>query len=106
MPSLEAMMPSQEAVTQEPKKAVSQKDMTKWQWTWKEMKRNKVAYFMVAPFMLIFITFTVVPVLLSLVLSFTNFNMLQWPGFVGFENYSRLFLDDDIFSSDELEIEQ
>ena len=31
-------------------KPVSRKDMTKWQWTWKEMKRNKTAYFMIAPF--------------------------------------------------------
>ena len=36
------------------KKAVARKDMTKWQWTWKEMKRNKVAYLLVAPYMLIF----------------------------------------------------
>ena len=52
---------------------------------------------MVAPFMLIFCCFTVVPVLLSIVLSFTDFNMLEFPNPVGFENYVRLFLDDDIF---------
>ena len=79
------------------KKAVSRKDMTRLQWTWKEMKRNWVAYAMVAPYMLIFCTFTVVPVLLSIVLSFTNFNMLEWPDFVFMDNYVRLFLDDDIF---------
>ena len=79
------------------KKAVSRKDMTRAQWTWKEMKRNWVAYLMVAPYMLIFTTFTVVPVVLSAVLSFTNFNMLEWPDFVFMDNYVRLFLDDDIF---------
>ena len=71
--------------------------MTKMQWTWHEMKRNKVAYFMVAPYMLIFTCFTVLPVVLSAVISLTDFNLLEWPNFVGPENYIRLFLDDDIF---------
>jgi len=79
------------------KKAVVRQDMTRAQWTWKEMKRNKVAYLMVAPYMLIFTLFTVVPVLLSIVISFTDFNLLQFPNFVFMDNYIRLFLDDDIF---------
>ena len=79
------------------KKAVSRKDMTRWQWTWKEMKRNKVAYLMVAPYMLIFTCFTVLPVLLSMLISFTDFNLLQLPNIVWLDNYIRLFLDDDIF---------
>ena len=79
------------------KKAVARKDMTKAQWTWKEMKRNWIGYAMVAPFVLIFTLFTVVPVLLSIVFSFTDFNMLQTPNFLFLQNYTRLFLDDDIF---------
>jgi len=79
------------------KKAVARKDMTKAQWIWKEMKRNKVAYLMVAPYMLVFCCFTVLPVLLSILLSFTDFNMLEMPSIVWFDNYIRLFLDDDIF---------
>ena len=79
------------------KKAVARKDMTRWQWTWKEMKRNKVAYLMVAPYMLLFCLFTVIPVLLSIVISFTDFNLLEWPDFVFLDNYIRLFLDDDLF---------
>ncbi len=79
------------------KKAVVRKDMTMAQWTWNEMKRNKVAYLMVAPYMIIFTCFTVLPVVLSLVISFTNFNLLQVPDFIWFDNYIRLFLEDDIF---------
>ena len=79
------------------KKAVSRKEMSKLAWTLKEMKKNYVAYLMVAPFYIIFLLFTVVPVVLSLVLSFTSFNMLEWPTWVGMDNYTRLFLDDDIF---------
>ena len=79
------------------KKAVARKDMSRAQWTWKEMKRNWVAYVMVAPFMLIFSCFTVLPVLLSIFMSFTDFNLLQMPNIVWLDNYIRLFLDDDIF---------
>ena len=86
-------MSQNEAVT----RPVARKDMTKWQWTWKEMKRNKTAYIMVAPFMLLFFVFTVFPVVFSIFLSFTEFNLLEWPEMVGFQNYVRLFLDDEIF---------
>ncbi len=79
------------------KKAVSRRDMTMAQWTWKEMKRNWAAYVMVAPFMIIFTLFTVAPVILSVVFSFTDFNLLEWPNFIFADNYVRLFLDDDIF---------
>ncbi len=79
------------------KKAVVRSEMTRAQWTWNEMKKNWVGYAMVAPYMLIFTLFTVVPVLLSIVISFTDFNLLQMPNFVFLDNYIRLFLDDDIF---------
>ena len=79
------------------KKAVSRKEMTKAQWTWKEMKRNWVAYAMVAPFMILFTVFTVFPVLLSIIISFTDFNLLEMPHFVFMQNYITLFFDDDIF---------
>ena len=61
------------------------------------MKNNKTAYFMLAPFLLLFIIFTVLPVVLSIILSLTDFNMLQMPHFLGIDNYMRLFLDDEIF---------
>ena len=79
------------------KKAVARKDMSRFAWTLKEMRRNWVAYLMVAPYMLIFTAFTVLPVVLSILLSFTDFNLLQLPNIVWFDNYIRLFLDDDIF---------
>ena len=81
-------------VVQQP---VKRDEVSKLRWTWEEMKNNKTAYFMIAPFLLLFIVFTVLPVLLSVLLSFTDFNMLQMPGWVGTENYIRLFLDDEIF---------
>ena len=79
------------------KQAVARKDITMAQWIWKEMKRNWVAYIMVAPYMLIFTIFTILPVILSAVISFTNFNMLEWPDFIFLDNYITLFFDDEIF---------
>ena len=78
-------------------KPTARKDMTKAQWTLKEIARNKTAYFMIAPFMILFLVFTVWPVGLSIILSFTEFNLLEFPKPVFMDNYIRLFLDDDIF---------
>jgi len=64
---------------------------------WKEVSKNKILYAMVAPFFLIFFTFTVLPVCLSLLVSFTNFNMLEFPKWVGWRNYAQLFVRDDVF---------
>ena len=68
------------------KQAVARKDMTMGQWVWKEMKRNKVAYLMVAPYMILFLIFTVFPVILSIIISFTNFNMMEMPDFFFLNN--------------------
>lgn len=54
-------------------------------------------YYLVAPYVILFFVFTVLPVVISLVLSFTNFNLLEFPDFVGWENYMRLFVDDENF---------
>ena len=54
-------------------------------------------YYLVAPYVILFFIFTVLPVVISLVLSFTNFNLLEFPDFVGWENYMRLFVDDENF---------
>ena len=77
--------------------AVSRKDLTYRQWIWKEMKRNWVAYVMIAPYVIIFTLFTVAPVVLSIFFSFTDFNMLQAPNWVWFDTYINLFFADDIF---------
>ncbi len=55
-------------------------------------------YVMLAPFMLIFLTFTVLPVLMTIGISFTTYNVLEDPVFVGLSNYRRLFVEDDVFA--------
>lgn len=61
------------------------------------LKKGMPAYALAAPYFILFFTFTVLPVAASIVLSFTDFNMMEMPDFVGWKNYMRLLLDDDIF---------
>ncbi len=58
---------------------------------------NRSAYLLLAPFVIIFFTFTVLPVLMTIALSFTEYNILQEPTFVGWQNYRELFVNDDEF---------
>ncbi|UVI33728.1 carbohydrate ABC transporter permease [Paenibacillus spongiae] len=62
-----------------------------------EIKKHKQAYVLMAPYFIIFITFTVLPVTMSLLLSFTNFNMLEPPTWAGWSNYTRMFVQDEVF---------
>lgn len=64
---------------------------------WNRMKKSRTSYLMLAPYLILFTFFTIAPVLVSIGLSFTYFNMLEAPDFVGWANYVKLFLDDDIF---------
>lgn len=63
----------------------------------KEIKNNKASYVLMAPYLLFFTLFTITPVIMAIVLSFTQYDMLQPPRFIGLSNYIRMFLDDDIF---------
>ena len=51
----------------------------------------------VAPYALIFSIFILVPVILAIILSFTNFNAIEFPEWVGFLNYITLLTSDDVF---------
>ena len=61
------------------------------------IKRNKASYMMLAPYFILFFFFTVLPVVMSVAFSFTYYNMLEMPEFIGWKNYIKLFLEDDIF---------
>lgn len=65
--------------------------------TGRDIKKNRASYILIAPYMLFFITFLIIPILVAIALSFTNFNMLQVNEFVGLSNYKRLFLEDRVF---------
>jgi len=55
------------------------------------------AYLFVLPFLALFVVFYVAPVLVSMGLGFTYFNVLQPPRWIGLTNYINLFLEDEVF---------
>lgn len=48
------------------------------------------------PFLVLFFVFTVLPIISSVVLSFTDFDAVSMPKFVGLENYFRMFTSDEV----------
>lgn len=60
-------------------------------------RKNRSFYIMLIPFTVIFTVFTVIPAIGGLLTSFTDFNGMTFPNFVGFDNYIRLFLKDATF---------
>lgn len=79
------------------KKAVARGEKSRWAWTWMMMKQYRIGYLMIAPFMILFFIFTIIPVAGSLLFSFTSYNMIQMPKFIFMQNYINLFLNDDLF---------
>jgi len=61
------------------------------------MKRKRVCYALIAPYVILFFIFTVLPVIVSVVLSFTDYNIIEKPKFVGWSNYIQLLLNDSVF---------
>ncbi|MFC5532042.1 carbohydrate ABC transporter permease [Cohnella yongneupensis] len=59
--------------------------------------KNRLAYLFIAPFMLCFITFILIPVLAAFLLSFTYFNGVESPKFIGWDNFSNLLSQDLTF---------
>ncbi|WP_391570945.1 carbohydrate ABC transporter permease [Cohnella sp.] len=62
-----------------------------------EIKRKRHGYTLLAPYFILFFTFTAFPVLMAFALSFTSFNVLEPPKWVGWENYANLFVKDEVF---------
>ena len=64
---------------------------------WKKAKKSKMCYAFLLPYALIFSLFYIVPVIVSIFFSFTYYNILESPRFLGLDNYINLILEDDIF---------
>ncbi|HYN87179.1 MAG TPA: hypothetical protein VER55_01555, partial [Ardenticatenaceae bacterium] len=54
--------------------------------TWRQLE----GYFFLLPNILGFLAFTAIPVLVALVVSFTDWNIFSAPTFVGLDNYREL----------------
>lgn len=63
----------------------------------KKAKKSKMCYVFLAPYAVIFTLFYILPVATSIFFSFTYYNILESPRFIGLQNYISLILQDDIF---------
>ena len=61
------------------------------------LRENIYSLLMLSPFLITFFVFLILPIASSIVLSFTNYDMINFPKFTGLENYMRMFLEDDAF---------
>ncbi len=61
------------------------------------IRTHGIYYLFVAPFLLLFSVFVIVPVLMSIGYGFTYYNMLEPAKFLGAANYIRLFTQDEVF---------
>ncbi|MCQ2770909.1 MAG: sugar ABC transporter permease [Clostridia bacterium] len=73
------------------KKGNNQSGIRKW------LYKQGPSLILLAPFTILFFLFTILPIIAAIVLSFTYFNMGSAPTFVGFDNYIRMFFDDQVF---------
>ena len=63
----------------------------------KGLKESTVYYLIMAPFMILFFVFGILPILSSMVLSFFDYDMVSTPIWAGLENYLRMFTGDRVF---------
>jgi multiple sugar transport system permease protein len=63
----------------------------------KSWKQTLESYLFLSPYLVLFATFIIAPVVISIGLSLTSFNVLQPPRWLGFDNYVNLFMNDSVF---------
>ncbi|MDD4291619.1 MAG: sugar ABC transporter permease [Clostridia bacterium] len=55
------------------------------------------SYLLILPYVLCFFLFIVLPIIIAVLLSFTDFDGISTPGIVGLSNYITLFTEDEVF---------
>ena len=65
----------------------------------KKKNLDNRGYLFILPFLIVFLVFSIYPILRTLYLSFTNFDGFTDPQFVGIDNYKRLFGDSIFWSA-------
>ncbi|WP_432546966.1 carbohydrate ABC transporter permease [Kineococcus sp. SYSU DK004] len=64
-----------------------------------ENRETKTAYLFLAPWFLGLFVITIGPLLASLYLAFTDYNLIQAPGWIGFDNFTRMIGDPRLHQS-------
>ena len=60
-------------------------------------RENLTGYLFIAPWLIGFLVFTLGPFIQSFYLSFTRYNIVQPPKFIGLANYRMMLFDDELF---------
>lgn len=89
-------METNRAVAEKP---LVQNEINKWKPFKKRnwFKREGTAYLLLSGYIVLFTVFIILPVILAVLLSFTNFDAVQFPQFTGLSNYLRLITEDNEF---------
>jgi len=61
---------------------------------WTTIRRNLWAWLFILPWFIGFLAFQLGPLVASLVMTFTNYDIIRAPQFIGLDNYRRLFEDE------------
>lgn len=64
-----------------------------------KVKEKLAPLFFIGPHLIFFIVFVVFPFFFGIIISFTKWDMMGTPEFVGFDNYITLFTKDNVFST-------
>ena len=66
-------------------------------YAWDKAKRMKICYAFLLPYAILFFVFYILPMITSIIYSFTYYNILEPARFIGIQNYTNLILQDDVF---------
>ncbi len=62
-----------------------------------QAKKHWKHYLFMLPYLLLFTTFIILPVIIAICISFTSFNIMESPQWIGIQNYVNLFVNDELF---------
>lgn len=70
---------------------------SRWNFILQSWRQYRIMYLFMLPFFILFLIFVIAPVVTAVYLSFTYYNMLEAPRWIGLSNYRLLFVEDDVF---------
>jgi len=63
------------------------------------LREQTPIFIMMSPFFIFFTLFTIIPIISSIVLGFTSYDLLALPEFTGLDNFKKMFTEDEVFGT-------
>lgn len=63
----------------------------------KQLTGKHSVFILQLPFILLFTTFIIIPIIVAIILSFTDFNSIEAPNYIGLRNYVTILTEDPVF---------